>query len=137
MNKKSMISIILLVVGFVVFLFCPSMDVLVLFNVLAIICFIGSLILNYLGKNEIVKNKEKGKNTTTLVNIIGILLLVLSIMSLLGGLVISKPDMNQEVCKTNLVNDCIDQGNGISECKYAKEIDIPCKTEILKDEQMK
>ena len=59
MNKKSMISIILLVVGFVVFLFCPSMKLLVLFNIVAILCFIGALVLNYLAKKEIVKNKEK------------------------------------------------------------------------------
>ena len=137
MNKKSMISIILLVVGFVVFLFCPSMKLLVLFNIVAILCFIGALVLNYLAKKEIVKNKEKGKGITVLVNIFSILLLALAIMSLIGGLVINRPDMNQSVCQTELVKDCVDQGKGISKCKYAKEIDIPCKTEILRDEQMK
>ena len=52
-------------------------------------------------------------------------LLALAIMSLLGGIILNKPDMNQEVCKTELVKDCVDQGKGISKCKYAKEIDIP------------
>lgn len=134
MNKKLRIAIILVVVAVLLVLLCPSVSLMIPFSIIGIILCISALVLNYTYRKE---SKEK-KGTSTILNIFGILVLVFCLMELLGTILMSNADLNEVICeREDMVNNCVDQGNGTSKCKYMKSVEIPCNNDVLEDNQIK
>ena len=134
MNKKSIIAIVLLVITILLIIFSPTVELLFWFSIVGIIMSITSLILNYLVKKE---NNER-KSVTTLCNIFGIIVLVFCLLEFISILLMNNPDLNEQICKrSDMVSDCVDDGKGISKCKYMKQIEIPCNNDVLEDNQIK
>ena len=134
MNRKLVIAIVLEVVATLLVLLCPSVELMTWFSIIGAIFCIIALVLNQIVKKE---NSEK-KWIITMSNIFGILVLIFCLMELISVLLINNPDYNEPICqREDMVSDCVDQGDGLSSCKYMKQIDIPCNSDILEDSQIK
>lgn len=134
MNKKLRLAIIFLIVGLLFVLLCPTVSLMIPFSIIGIILSIVSLIFNHLSRKE--TNEKKG--VSTICNIFGILILIFCILELLGTIMMNDPDLNEPICqREDMVNDCVDQGKGISKCKYMNNVEIPCNNDSLDESQFK
>ena len=134
MNRKSIIAIVLLVLAVLLVILCPTVELMLWFSIIGIVFSIVALVLNHIVKKE----KCEKKSITTLCNIFGIFIILFCMLELIGTVLMSNPDLNEPICKrTDMVGECVDQGEGFSSCKYMKQIDIPCNTDVLEDSQKK
>ncbi len=134
MNRKSIIAIVLLVLAVLLIILCPTVELMLWFSIIGIIFGIIALVLNHIVKSE----KCEKKSITTLCNIFGVLIILFCFAELVGTVLMSNPDLNEPICKrTDMVGECVDQGDGVSNCKYMKQIDIPCNTDVLEESQIK
>lgn len=120
MNKKtfSVLSLILALAPFLMVFFpAKSIDTIVIFVVVAMVCELLAVIFGIIG----IKG-SKGMSIAGIV--IGIIMVILSVIILSGLKLIQG------------AKDCVDAGNGKATCKIMdNDIEIP--TRMLKDSQMK
>lgn len=136
MSIKLKIAIVLLIVAVLLIIFCPNSGLMIPFSIIGILLTLGVLVLNFIAKKEIKKDEKKG--IYTLCNIFGILVLIFCLLELIGTILMANPDLNEVICqREDMVSDCVDQGEGFSSCKYMKQIDIPCNTDVLEESQIK
>lgn len=134
MNKKLIIVTVLVLVAVLLVLFCPSIGLMIPFSIISILLCIGSLVLNQIVRKDL--GEKKG--FSTLLNIFSILVLLFCLVELLGSILMTNPDMNEPICqREDMVSDCVDNGKGVSTCKYMKSVDIPCNNDVLEDNQLK
>lgn len=134
MNKKLKIAIILLIVGVLLVVLCPSVSLMLPLSIIGVLLSIASLVLNHLSRKE--SNEKKG--VSTICNIFGMLVLIFCLLEVLGTIMMTNPDLNEPICqREDMVGECVDQGKGISKCKYMKNVEIPCNNDALEDSQIK
>ena len=133
MSKRLIVAIILLFISLLLVILCPSINLMIPFSIIGIVFSIASLVLIYS-----IKKVYKKKGVLAIANIFGLIILFFCLLELFGTVMMSNPDLNDPICtREDMVNDCVDNGKGISDCKYMKEIDIPCNSDALEESQFK
>ena len=137
-NIMSLISFIIVIVVILLLFILPAgfeISGCITFIVLSII----SIVFGFIGKSQVKKNNQKGKVLSLLGIIFGFIIVVLSGLALFGFLALQ--DINYSdayLCPNdNYVEDCIDNKDGTSTCKYMDTLELKCTTDKLKDSQLK
>ena len=133
MSKRLIVAIILLFISLLLVILCPSINLMIPFSIIGIVFSFASLVLIYS-----IKKVYKKKGVLAIANIFGLIVLFFCLLELFGTVMMSNPDLNDPICtREDMVSDCVDKGKGISDCKYMKEIDIPCNSDVLEESQFK
>ena len=133
MSKRLIVAIVLLFISLLLVVLCPSINLMIPFSIIGIVFSIASLVLIYS-----IKKVYKKKGVLAIANIFGLIVLFFCLLELFGTVMMSNPDLNDPICtREDMVSDCVDKGKEISDCKYMKEIDIPCNSDVLEESQFK
>lgn len=136
-NKLSIISLIMLIMPIIVVIVTPDKYTIPAYIVIILILVI-TIVLGFISKFKIKKEQSRGKVLSLIAIIVGFIMLFYAGLSLAGFMAMNNIDFNDAVIcnQDKMVKDCIDNGDGTSTCKY-EGIDIPCSTNLLKDNQIK
>ncbi len=132
MRKRLIFAIILIIISLLLIVLCPTIELMIPFSIIGIVLTGISLVIVYSIRNI------SGKKGIIITNIFGSIVLLFCLLELFGTILMSNPDLNDPICtREDIVSNCVDKGKGISNCKYMKEIDIPCNSDVLEESQFK
>lgn len=138
-NMMALLSIVISIISLLVSILWPDGSTLMIGCSICIILAIASIIFGFIGRKQIKKSSEKGSSLALAGIIVSFIIIVWTSLALFGFMAmkdISYTDV--ALCPMdNYVNDCVDNGDGTSTCMYAKVYEIPCSTNVLKDNQFK
>lgn len=134
-NYFVLISIIALVIGFIATFFIKDIKTLfyveIVFSLISILSSIIALVI-------IKMKNQKGKILSILVIIFSFIILFISVLIIFSINLLMDPEAtdDSDICQ-NAVK-CVDK-DGVSKCKFKdfEQLEMKCKTSLLKENQMK
>ena len=110
----------------------------------AVFCVCIAIVLSVLSNKELKKledgGKGKGKGQATAGLVLGIVNIALVVLGALGLYMISDIEIaSKAYCpkEMNMVNQCVDNGDGTATCMYMDAIEMNCYNEVLDESQFK
>jgi len=140
-NLMAILSLTFALVAILILIFAPQ-SVAVIGCIVGFLLEVAAIVLGFIGNSQAKKKNEKGKGMAIAGIIIGFIMSFVFFLALLGFVLINKFDdvefTDKLYCtQETIVNQCVDDGNGISNCKFSGFYDIKCTTSNLKSSQMK
>ena len=139
-NTLALVSLCLALGNIVLFIVLANMRIEL--TMILLICFLvclGAAVTGIIGVTQINKNENmSGKGMSIAGIVLGFLGILFFGLGYMGLKMLSGPEFAKQFCvNEQLVNDCVDNGDGTAKCLYSSSTDITCQIEDLKESQYK
>ena len=137
-NLYAIISLVSSIVGLLVysfFIYSLKLQTLMIIGFIIMVC---AILLGFIGKSQIAKNEGEKKGMAIAGIVIGFLGAFFYLSGILTASNLDDPEITMGFCiQSEIVSNCVDNGDDTAKCTLLKKNEVICKTEYLKEEQFK